>query len=665
MSPRLRSIGFNSPQQQQGAIGLMAAVTLGVVLLFMLLVIDSGRLYLEQRKLQRVADMAVLEAVSRGGSCTSGTAVTYVNESATRNGFTPGAVQKITPTCGTLVTTNSLRTFQASTTQSSAIRVIATTTVPTSVAVGLWNFVSDGKLGPQTNLTASAVGSNGGAPLAMLSIRSSLLDVNSSNSPLLNSLIGGLLGGSLNLSTISWKGLASTNINLLSYLDQLAISVGATAGDYNQLLKTDVKLTQLIDAAIKVLEKNGNGVTTESTALGKINLIASQTQILNLGKLLNIQNGTPSNGLDTNLNVLTLLEGVVQLASGQSAAIATINTTIPVIGKATIYVKVIEPAQISVIGNPALAKADPTGPNKIYVKTAQVQARVHLDLAIVKALKPLTDALTSVLSTVLTVVKNLLDLKIIEVVKCLALCQSAPLGIASALDIYVEAASASGYVTDYSCASDGSKGLTVLATTSLAKLSIGNAPKTGKFPAQDDKKNLIVDPVKLITIDVKTCVAGAICNTVPGEAGSFDVKVQTSVSQPPKDLYYTSTISAPATLPNVNHPPYYQSHNTDNVIDSLGRALAGHVVTSYTPPTGKTVTGDLLNSISQLANQLVAALTAAFSDLLSPLLDPLVNTSLLDPLVNTLLKALGISLGNAEIGANLSCGQGGRAQLVL
>ena len=91
MSPRLSGIRFSGPRQQRGAIGLMAVVVLGMVLIFMLLVVDSGRLYLEQRKLQRVADMAVLEAVSRGGSCTNGTAVTYVNENATRNGFAPGA----------------------------------------------------------------------------------------------------------------------------------------------------------------------------------------------------------------------------------------------------------------------------------------------------------------------------------------------------------------------------------------------------------------------------------------------------------------------------------------------------------------------------------------------------------------------------------------------
>ena len=157
------------------AIGLMAALTLGLVLLFMLLVVDSGRLYLEQRKLQRVADLAVLEAVSRGGSCTAGTASTYANESATRNSFKPGTTQKINTTCGTLVTgSDNLRAFKLDSTKSDAIRVIATTTVPTSVAGGLWSILSKDGFDLNTNLTASAVGSTPGPTLAQISIRTTL-----------------------------------------------------------------------------------------------------------------------------------------------------------------------------------------------------------------------------------------------------------------------------------------------------------------------------------------------------------------------------------------------------------------------------------------------------------------------------------------------------------
>ena len=191
MSPQLRGMGFNGSRQQRGAIGLMAAVTLGMVLLFMLLVVDSGRLYLEQRKLQRVADMAVLEAVTRAGNCTgTSTAAGFANQSAIRNSFTPGTVQKINTTCGTLSTNSSqLRVFTADVTKSDAIRVIATTTVPTSVAGGLWSLFSKNGFDPNTNLTASAVGSVGGGPLAQLTIRSSLASIDTTQSRILDQLV--------------------------------------------------------------------------------------------------------------------------------------------------------------------------------------------------------------------------------------------------------------------------------------------------------------------------------------------------------------------------------------------------------------------------------------------------------------------------------------------
>src|SRR5471032_259632 len=77
------------PARQRGAIGLMGAVTLGVALLFLLLVVDSGRLYLEKRKLQRVADTAALEAVSRSGTCAApnNNAALFATQSAARNHF--------------------------------------------------------------------------------------------------------------------------------------------------------------------------------------------------------------------------------------------------------------------------------------------------------------------------------------------------------------------------------------------------------------------------------------------------------------------------------------------------------------------------------------------------------------------------------------------------
>jgi uncharacterized membrane protein len=112
----------------------MAAGTLALALGFMLLVIDSGRLYLEQRKLQRVADTAALEAVTRDGNCLSGASATaYATQSATRNGFTVNADNTLTVSCGTVqIGADHLRAFSADPKKSAAVQVIATRTVATS-----------------------------------------------------------------------------------------------------------------------------------------------------------------------------------------------------------------------------------------------------------------------------------------------------------------------------------------------------------------------------------------------------------------------------------------------------------------------------------------------------------------------------------------------------
>ena len=131
MSPRFGS-------KQRGAIGLMAAGTLALALVFTLLAVDSGRLYLEKRKLQSVADTSALEAAGLGGQCgTNTTANAYATQNAARNGFVVGNGNTLAVTCGTLAT-NALNTrvFSADATKSDAIRVVASRTVLTSIANG-------------------------------------------------------------------------------------------------------------------------------------------------------------------------------------------------------------------------------------------------------------------------------------------------------------------------------------------------------------------------------------------------------------------------------------------------------------------------------------------------------------------------------------------------
>lgn len=664
MSPLKR---FYGPARQRGAIGLMAAVTFGLALLLMLLVVDSGRLYMEQRKLQRVADNAALEAVSRGGTCQAGlTASAYAGQNATRNGFTVATGSSLSTSCGSLTTgANGLRTFTANPAQAVAIRVIATHTVPISVASGVAALFTPGPINLTTQLSATAVAAAPTPTVAQLSIRSTLGTVSTAQSSILNPLVGGMLGGSLSLSAVGWNGLLNTNINLLSYLNQLAINLGVAAGNYTQLLNTTTSVTQLIQAAITVVQANG-ATADILTALGNLQVAAINAAPLKLGDILQLQTGLPSTALDANLQLFQLLQAVIQLSNSNSAVAATLPINVLGLANITVQAKVIEPPQLSAIGNPALAKADPMGANRIYVRTAQVRTlvRVNLSLPLVSGLSTAVGNLVAPLTPVLN---SLLSLNLVATLGsalCLlgAGCEQLYPAIASSseIDLSLDAGGAIAYVTDYSCPvnNSGSKSLTAHAISSIADLKVGQIDPANAFSSAAEP---VVKPLPLVDLGIRTCyqflVLPGRCDPVVHYAGGgIAVMVNTSVAQNTQDLVFSSSASPFPIPPNVNQTPTYQTAApTTNIVNSLAGTLAGINLIVYKPvnnnPLGAIVTG-LASAISGVSNLLTPLITG----LLSPLLDPLLNN---------LLSGLGINLMDVEVGANLTCGQTGKAYLVI
>ena len=647
MSPRFGS-------RQRGAIGLMAAGTLALALVFTLLAVDSGRLYLEKRRLQSIADTSALEAAGLGGQCGSNTtANAYATQNAARNGFVVGNGRTLTVTCGTLATNAAnTRVFTADATKSDAIRVVASHTVVTSIANGLWNLFSGAPITPQINLSATAVAATP-PPVAQLSIRSCLASVDSSKSPLLNLVIGNLLGGNLSLTAAGWNGLLQTNVNLLSYLDQLAINLNVKAGDYDALLSTAVSATQLIDAAVKVLQKNGAAVTAVINDVISIEAIAPNTKLLTVGDLIDIATGTPTAALNTNVQLFQLLEAVAQLSSSKNAVSAAAQIAIPLVGNVSIQTKVIEPPQLSAIGNPALAKKGllnnpPT--DQIFVRTAQVRTLVTVQAPIIKAVSGVASILTGLGTPVSQVVKGLLNLNLPAVVGgvlCLVACNVADVDVTQTLSIYIEAGSAQSNVIDFNCASPASKSLTVTTTTSLATLAVGTVDPVAAFSSS---AAVNVQPVRLIDFGQRYCVVlTLLCSPTrtPNVGGGLLLKANSTIGAQTNNILF-------APVAEMNAPPTYKSApGTANIVGSLAATLNGLQVT-YVPPSGSVSNGALAGVAG-----LLATITTAVVGLIQNVLSPI-----LDPIVNTLLSALGINLGNAEVGANLTCHMG-RAYLVI
>ncbi|MBK5413525.1 pilus assembly protein TadG-related protein [Pseudomonas sp. TH31] len=661
---------FRSPVRQRGAIGLMAAATLSLAIVLMLLVVDTGRLYMEQRKLQRVVDTAALEAISRGGNCLPGlTAASYAGQSATRNGYTVDATDTLVTTCGSLITANTgLRTFTVDATQSAAVKVVASRTVTTSFAGGAQALFSEAPVSLNTTLNASAVAAQPQPPIAQLNIRSNLVSISTSQSNILNPLFSGLLGGNVSVTALGWTGLLNTNINLLSYLNQLAINLNVAAGNYTQLLNTQVTATQLIQAAATVVQLNG-ATADVMTALGNLQLAATNSVPLTLGQILQLQSGTTAAGLDANLQLLQLIQGVVQLANSKSAVAATLPISVLGLANFTVRVKVIEPPQFSAIGNPALAVLNPLGPNQIYVRTAQIRTMLSVNLPVLSGVSGLSSAVLGLVGGLTPVLNGVLSLNLVTTlnsVLCLlgAGCQQLdPLILPSPeIDISLDAGGAISYVTAYSCpvggGPSGTKSLTAHTITSIADLKVGKINPVAAFSSTAEPT---VTPLPLIDLGTVTCHKVLLIGTcdesthVPFAAGGIGIMVNTSVAQNTQDLVFSSTTPF-ATPANLKLPPsIISAAPTNNIVGSLSNTLTGISVNAYQP-----VSSNLLGSIMTAAASAISSVTALLMPVITNLLSPL-----LDPLLNNLLSALGINLMDVDVGANMTCGQTGVAYLVI
>lgn len=675
-SPSLR-------QQHRGSILVNTAIAMSLILI-VLIGTELGYLFFMKRELQKTVDLAALAGAQALKPSACAPAQQAAKDNAAKNfpvGIDPLVNAEVE--CGNwdpLSRTPPLY-FGAPNPgeQLNAVR-ISITRSPSMLPL---SFTGNA----QHSIVVSAIAYQS-VPQAMLSIRSTLLTVDTTKSALLDTVFGKLLGGNVALTAVGWQGLVTTQVNLLSFLDAIALQVGLQAGQYEQVLNSQITAGKLLQALATVLQKNG---ALADVALNGFNdMVALTTQVsnvqLSVAEILGVATGTPSSALDVNLQAFQLAQAFVQLANSQHAA--TVSAPANLLGLANVVttVKVIEPPQVSAIGNPELAMLDPLGPNGIRVRTAQVRALISVDFTtalngvtnllneVLKLTQPVTDLLNSLLHLDLVgVLSNVLCIGCENKVTDLRLVSS-PFRI----DINLDVAAGKARVDKYSCPAGGSKTLSVIADTSAATLrvgKIGNSAADAAAQAFASKDPPNVEPIPLVDIGSmtvrKTCLA-LLCsyswkkgNTwVPDSqkstadrqafaGGGIGLMTNTPVLGSSDTLDFAAPTDA--NLPDVSAtqiPTPYQPVVASNLVGSLSQTLAQIDIHMYKPSVDSAL-GDLLVGIGNIIDTVVGLLRGVISNALSPLLDPLVNT---------LITALGIDLAKTEVGARLTC-QGG-AQLV-
>lgn len=349
---------------QRGVIGLAGILILLTALLFTALVVDSGRLWMQQKKLQSIADMAAIHASRHLGCNASLQSVSQMaQQAATNNGF--GGQLSATPNqvlLGRLDTVQGVRQFTADG-SSEAIYVRATREVPSSLFAG-------GLIGSTVILRAEAV-STSDPPWAAFGIGSFTATLSSEQSVLLNGLLGGLLGTPLNLDVLTYRGIAGTTITLQ---DMLAVS--GQVGTLDDLLNSNMQVSDLLELFASAAGQDAAANVQAIAGMQTIADLAMSNAPVKLGDVLAVTTSDTNAAATVGLNALSLITTAAMIANGQNAVNLPLAISLPAIPTINAQVTIIEPPQL------AIGPAAGSGNLCTEARTAQIRTRVGVLLSI-------------------------------------------------------------------------------------------------------------------------------------------------------------------------------------------------------------------------------------------------------------------------------------------
>lgn len=340
----------------RGAVMIVAVGAVAMAIAAAALGVDLGRVSLDRRTDQSVADMAALDAARAVGFILNTTnqagyntaAQSAAAASAVRNGFT-GSNKTVTATVGSLDANND---FVA--TGTSAVRVITSSWLKYAFRPG----------GRTVNATGVALV---GSPIAAFSVGSTLANIDTQKTqldPMLRTWLG-----SGSLSAVSYNGLAGSNLSL-SALQTALLAQGMSVGTTTQLLDQSLTLAQLFTATASALTTQGKNVAAAEVQ-DIINASISNSTTVKLSNLLDVAAPTDSAALSGEFNVYQLVTGSAQLANGANF-VSVPMTGVNLLGLTgvTLSASVISPAQTAI------------GPVGSTAENAQVALRTTVNVGL-------------------------------------------------------------------------------------------------------------------------------------------------------------------------------------------------------------------------------------------------------------------------------------------
>ncbi|WP_407568837.1 hypothetical protein [Deinococcus altitudinis] len=437
-----------------------------------------------------------------------------------------------------------------------------------------------------------------------------LAQVDSTQGPLLNLLLGGLLGSNVQLNVADWNGLNSSNVDLGLFLN--ALQARTSTGSTTAALNATATLAQFLGAAADAAQQSGDlaAVSAIGALTGGLNASALN-QTARVGDFLKL--GFNQGAFNTSkVNLLNLVTGGVQLFNSQNT-LTTANNPISLSGVS---------ADLSALGVAGLGVTTPTvkaylqiteppimvcGPAGTQFYTASIRVKLDIDLSGIPTLAVAGVAGASVKLT--------------------------------NVQLYLDIARAQGTIGTINAVG---RSLSLQATPGLANLYLGSIPDSVFF-----NRSRI-----LTSADLNYAKIGAVAAsvTVPPVGPTVPVNIDINAKASANGSYPLGTLSFAG--------PYPQSQKVgsssaavpvlvDDLIQNLSIQL--NVTTTILPA--------LTGVVTPLLDTLLSTLLTPVKTLSKGVLRPVLVAALRST-VDQLLYLLGIGIGQAEVtvlGVNNSC----------
>lgn len=605
-----------SARQQKGATLVFVALWMGIALAG-LMVLDIGNLFWQKRELQKIADLSALAGAVKplDSACTSAS-VSNAKLIAEANGLKLADEFRAEHGQWKPVDGAPLEDYfiESGVSTSNACHIEIQRNVS-------YFFIFSANGNQSRQIVAKATALVSGEPIATLLIRSTLASVNEGA---LNTLLGAVLGSQVNLNAVGWKGIAKLNVNLLKVFDSL-LDVNASIGGYDELLNTEVTLADLLKAMVAAVEP-GKFASADLAALRQFSLFNFGNVQVRLGDLINLENTNPSAALNLGVNALELIQGSLQLATKNNAV--DLNLGIP--GLLTVKLKVIEPAQLAIIGNPL--------DDSITIEARTAQVRLWVALGTTANLSSfILDMVFGLIEELLKLVLGLLSSTKIDPV----FLNLNPLK----LDVLVDAARGYARIDQADCSSAAhSMDLTV----EKAAVDVYVGQLMGATPALREQEAFgasipQVQPLSIIDIGSRQCtLLGLACGPrQAGTHGSIQLGGHLKVLSEQQTVHFNGDELNKFVA--VKEPADERIYHTvlPKNISSISNLLDGLNLLEIN--IGASVTGA----------QKVSLVDSLLTNVLKPVL-AILNP--LAPLLDGLLQGLGIQLNGIEVAPYLQCG---------